>query len=84
MNTPETSPRLQAVRTIAKVRGYKEISERQLALVHELLPITELTPTDIVNEVLDAPAERTARTLKAVRNHGSNILTKLGQILKAD
>lgn len=84
MNIPETNPRLQAVRTIAKVRGHKEISERQQLLINELLPITELSPSDIVNEVLDAPAERTARAIKAARNHGSNLLTKLGAVLKAD
>jgi len=84
MSIPETSPRLQAVRTIAKVRGYKELSEKQMADIHELLPCSELTAAQIADIILDAPAERTARTVKAVRNHGSNILTKLGQALKAD
>jgi len=82
METPSMNPRLKAVLTIARVRGYKEVSERQMTLIHELLPIQELSPSNIVDEVLDAPAERTARTIKAVRSHASNGLSKLSKILE--
>jgi hypothetical protein len=84
MNTETTPPmnsRLRAVLTLAKIRGYKEVSERQMAVIHELLPIQELTPTNIVNEVLDAPAERVSRTVTAGRKHLSNALSCLSKAL---
>jgi hypothetical protein len=81
-DTPSMNPRLQAVLTIARVRGYKEVSERQMALIHELLPIQELSPSDIVNEVLDAPKERLSRTAKAARTTLAGGLSKLAKALE--
>lgn len=87
MNTEPTPPmnsRLRAVLTLAKVRGYKEVSERQMELIHELLPLQELTPTNIVDEVLDAPAERLTRSITAGRKHASNALAKLSKVLSPE
>jgi hypothetical protein len=81
MTINETSPKLKAAITLAKVRGYKELREDQMALLRELLSLDQISVTEALNEVLDAPQERFNRTVKNTRKHASNALFRLASIL---
>jgi hypothetical protein len=43
-----------------------------------------LTPTEILNEVLDAPKERLQRGVKAFRMQGAKVLSTLSSIIKPE
>jgi hypothetical protein len=83
MYIQETSPKLKAAITLAKIRGYKELREEQVTLLRELLSLDELTVTEAVNEVLDAPKERIERTINASRSIAAKGLTRLAAIINA-
>lgn len=74
----------QAIKALARVRGIKEFSTEELAHLNDLCEIQELSPRDILNEVLDSPKHRTERTIKTVRSTASNMFTKLGEALRPE
>ena len=81
MYIQNTSPKLKAAMTLVKIRGYKELREEQVTILRELLSLDELTVTEAVNEVLDAPKERIERTIHASRNIAAKGLTRHATIL---
>lgn len=81
MNINDASPKLKAALTLIKVRGYKELKEEQITLLRELLSLDELTVTEAVNEVLDAPKERMERAINASRSIAAKGLTRLASII---
>ena len=76
------NPKLSAVKTLLRTRGYKELNEEQMKNIHDLLLTEELSVVEIVNEIENSPAERTARTIKAVRSKTSSVFQALSDIAK--
>jgi len=70
-----------AVKALAKIRGIKQFSDEHKEKILTLCGY-ELTPTEILNEVLEAPKERLQRGIKAARAQGSKVLSTLSAILK--
>jgi len=54
----------------------------QMKYIHDLLLSEDLIVVEIVNEIENSPAERTARTIKAVRSKTSSIFQALSDIAK--
>ena len=76
------NPKLSAVKTLLRTRGYKELNEDQMKNIHDLLLTEELTVVEIVNEIENSPAERTARTIRTIRSKTSSIFQALSDIAK--
>jgi|19_taG_2_1085344.scaffolds.fasta_scaffold00262_20 uncharacterized protein YktB (UPF0637 family) len=76
------NPKVTAALTVLRTRGYKELNELQIKVVHDLALIEEISAIDIANEVEGSPAERTARTVKAVRSKTSKVFQALSDIAK--
>jgi len=79
----EINNKYLAVKALAKVRGIKQFSDENKQKILTLCGF-ELTPTEILNEVLEAPKERLQRGVKAARTQGSKVLTTLASILKPE
>jgi hypothetical protein len=79
----QINKKYEAVKAIAKIRGIKEFTDEQKQKIINLCEY-ELTPTEIINEVLDAPKERLERGIKAARAQGSKVLSTLSAILKPE
>ena len=79
----ETSKaKFDACLVIAKVRGYKKLSEKQTQDLTELCLVEELNAPQCVDAVLNAPAERTARGIKTVRQQLGRLFTGLAELSK--
>ena len=81
MNTTESN-KYTAVRALSKVRGIKEFREEQKETIQALCCIEELSPKDILDEVMDAPQERMDRTVTAIRTQGSRFFSTIAAVLK--
>lgn len=77
----EINNKYLAVKALAKVRGIKQFSDEHKEKILTLCSF-ELTPTEILNEVLEAPKERLQRGVKAFRMQGSKLLSTLSAIVK--
>lgn len=69
-----------AVRKLAEVRGIKEFSTLQKGAIIELCEI-DLSPREILDEVMNAPKERAARAVKSTRKLLSSTLNKLSKAI---
>ena len=69
---------------LAELRSYQELRVDQLALLEELTEIPELTVSEALNAVMNAPQERLNRTLKILRKKASSSLFALAKYLEKD
>ena len=81
VNTTHNS-KLSAVKTLLRIRGYKELNEDQMKNVHDLLGTEEISVVEIVDQIENSPAERTARAVRNVRSKASRIFGALSDIAK--
>jgi hypothetical protein len=66
---------------LAKVRGHKILSNHQIATMHRLAQLPNLSVVDIVNELESAPEERLKESVVAARKLLSLSLSKLSTAL---
>ena len=76
------SPRLNSALAIAKVRGFETLTTKQMEQLNTLLMIQEITVTEALNEVLDAPKRRISRSAKSARAELANGLTYLANCIR--
>ena len=81
MDTKHNS-KLSAVKTLLRIRGYKELNEDQMKNVHDLLNTEQISVVEIVDQIENSPAERTARAIRNVRSKASRIFGALSDIAK--
>jgi hypothetical protein len=77
-----TNPKYDAAIKLAEIRGYKELRVEQLDQLLELTEMPELTVTESLDAVLNAPQERMNRTLKLLRKQASVGLFNLAKLLE--
>jgi|DEB0MinimDraft_6_1074348.scaffolds.fasta_scaffold07343_3 hypothetical protein len=78
----QSTQKFEDVKTLARVRGIKEFSPKEMNLIIELCSINSLDPKTILDEVTDAPKYRTERAVKSTRSTISNIFAKLSEAIK--
>lgn len=83
MNNP-TTPKLTAVRMILRARGYTDLNEKQTNHMQSLCTSDEIPAIDIANEVVNSPAERTDRAVKAIRTKGSKLFGLIAKALEPE
>lgn len=77
----QSTQKFEDVKTLARVRGIKEFSPKEMNLITQLSG-TDLDPKTILDEVTDAPKYRTERAVKSTRSTISNIFAKLSEAIK--
>ena len=77
-----TNPKYDAAIKLAEIRGYKELRIEQLDQLLELTAIPELTVTEALDAVLNAPQERFNRGVKLLRKQASVGLFNLAKLLE--
>lgn len=84
MHTDPNTPKLTAVRMILRARGYTDLNEKQTSHLHALCTSDEISAVDIATIVVDSPAERTDRAVKAIRSKGSKIFGLIAKALEPE
>lgn len=79
INTMENpiQSKINGVRALLKVRGYKVLNNSQIASMNDLCKINELSIVDIVNEIDSAPDEHLKQTVVKARSFISSGLNSL-------